>query len=85
MSINICKSNGRLEQIESVLAEHFSKPVKLVLEVSGKTESVSEQQKPAIKTVSQKRNEILNDPAVKTVITELGATVMGIEESIDDK
>jgi DNA polymerase-3 subunit gamma/tau len=33
------------------------------------------------KTSSQRKNEIVNDPAVKTVLMELGATITGIEES----
>jgi DNA polymerase-3 subunit gamma/tau len=32
------------------------------------------------KTSSQRKNEIVNDPAVKTVLMELGATITGIEE-----
>ena len=32
------------------------------------------------KTSSQRENEIINDPAVKTVLMELGATITGIEE-----
>ena len=33
------------------------------------------------KTTRQKRNEIINDPAVKTVLMELDATITGIEEN----
>jgi DNA polymerase-3 subunit gamma/tau len=33
-----------------------------------------------VKTNSQRKNEIVNDPAVKTVLMELGATITGIEE-----
>ncbi|MCJ7728492.1 MAG: DNA polymerase III subunit gamma/tau [Sedimentisphaerales bacterium] len=33
------------------------------------------------KTSSQRKNEIVNDPAVKTVLMELGATITEIEES----
>jgi len=33
------------------------------------------------KTPSQRRNEIVNDPAVKTVLMELDATITGIEEN----
>jgi DNA polymerase-3 subunit gamma/tau len=43
----------------------------------------STEQKPPIKEVkanNQKKNSILNDPAVKTVIIGLGATITGIEE-----
>jgi len=42
-----------------------------------------EQQKPPIKefkTSSQRKNQIVNDPAVKTVILGLDATITGIEE-----
>ncbi len=38
---------------------------------------------PRTKTNSQRKNEILNDPAVKTVILGLDATITGIEETID--
>jgi hypothetical protein len=31
-------------------------------------------------TGSQKRNRIMQEPAVKTILRELGATVTGIEE-----
>ena len=33
-----------------------------------------------LKISSQKKNEIINDPAVKTVLKELGATITGIDE-----
>jgi hypothetical protein len=32
------------------------------------------------KTFAQKRNELINDPAVKTVLLGLDATITGIEE-----
>ena len=78
MSINICKNNGRLEQIQSVLSEYFSAPVKLEL-----TSGIEHQETliPSVssETSTQKRNQILNDPAVKTIITELGASIAKIE------
>ncbi len=37
------------------------------------------------KTSSQRENEIINDPSVKTVLMELGATITGIEELIIDE
>jgi hypothetical protein len=36
------------------------------------------------KTGSQRRNEIINDPAVKTVLMGLDATITNIEENKDD-
>ena len=33
------------------------------------------------KTDSQRKNEIVNDPAVKTLLMELNATITGIEEN----
>ena len=36
------------------------------------------------KTYSQKRTELLNDPAVKTVLMGLDATVTGIEENVEN-
>jgi len=42
-----------------------------------KTEGMNNHARPN----GQKRYEILNDPAVKTVLTGLDATITGIEES----
>jgi len=48
-------------------------------------ESSTEHQESSIenrrKTSSQKRNEIINDPAVKTILMGLDATITGVEES----
>ncbi|MHC4203321.1 MAG: DNA polymerase III subunit gamma/tau [Planctomycetota bacterium] len=71
--------SGRIEQIEALLSEKFSTPVKLKLET---TSSEQTQTEPSTtpKTGSQKRNEIVNDPAVRTVLMGLDATITGIEE-----
>ena len=76
----MCERNGRPEQIEALLSEEFSAPIKVKFEVGGaqtKAESKAEQEK----TGSQRRNELFNDPAVKTVLMGLDATITGIEES----
>jgi len=49
-------------------------------EQRGKPETADYEQAPP-KTPSQRRNEIVNDPAVKTVLMELDATITGIEEN----
>jgi DNA polymerase-3 subunit gamma/tau len=76
----MCARNGRPEQIEALLSEEFSTPIEVRFEVGGaqtKAESKADQQK----TASQKRNELFSDPAVKTVLMGLDATVTGIEEA----
>ncbi len=74
----LCQSNGRLEQIQSVLSRHFSKQILLKLQTAEQDKNTGGQNRN--KTSSQKRNEILNDPAVRTVLTGLGARVVNIED-----
>jgi len=74
----MCESNGRAEQIESVLSEHLGRPVRINFELIAEppSESTSGCEKPN----GQNRREILNDPGVKTVLLGLDATITGIEE-----
>jgi DNA polymerase-3 subunit gamma/tau len=74
----MCESNGRAEQIESVLSEHFGRPVRIKFEMIAEppSENTQDHEKPN----GQNRHEILNDPAVKTVLLGLDATITGIEE-----
>jgi DNA polymerase-3 subunit gamma/tau len=82
MQKRMCESNGRLEHIQALLSEHLSAPLKLKLETA-KHEQAEAQSGPAqLRTFGQKRNEILNDPAVKTVLMGLDATITGIEEDM---
>jgi len=80
MSKNICESNGRLEQIQSCLSAHFGRPVTVKLLVEDSDAPAAEAKKPAVKSPAQKRNELMSDPAVKTLLTGLGATITNIEE-----
>lgn len=75
MQLKMCQSNGRLEKIESLLAKSSEKPVKITLELA----DIDDPNRP--KTQSQRQNELINDPAVKTVVTGLDATITGIEEN----
>jgi hypothetical protein len=74
----MCESNGRTEQIESALREHWGRPVRIKFEMMAEppSESTSSREKPN----SQNRREILNDPGVKTILLGLDATITGIEE-----
>ena len=80
MQKRMCESNGRAEQIQALLGEQLSMPVRLVFETAAEqqTEAVPDANQP--KTSSQRRNEMINDPAVKTVLLGLDATITGIEE-----
>ncbi len=74
----ICESKERMERITAAVSEHFGRPVRIMYEIAAepKTGGTGTTAKPN----GQKRYEILNDPAVKTVLTELDATITGIEE-----
>jgi DNA polymerase-3 subunit gamma/tau len=83
VSKKMCESNGRTEQIQSLLSEYLSAPVKLKFDTAADEQKHKEARPEQPKTNTQKRNEIINDPAVKTVIMELDATITGIEEIAD--
>ena len=78
---DICSSNGRREQIEALLSEEFSAPMRVKFEIAGGAQTKAELKADLQKTGSQRRNELLNDPAVKAVLMGLDATITGIEES----
>ncbi len=81
VQMRMAESNGRVEQIESLLSEEFSTPVRVKFETAAGEQKPTEPSRSTPKTGSQKRNELLNDPAVKTVIMGLDATITGVEES----
>jgi hypothetical protein len=75
----MCQRNGRIEQVQALLSEQLSKPITLSFDLT----NAPAEAKPAVKhakTFGQKRNELINDPAVKTVLLGLDATITGIEE-----
>jgi len=81
---SMCERNGRVEQIEALLSEQFSSPLKLKLETAAGQRTQTESGTIPPKTGSQRRNEIINDPAVKTVLMGLDATITNIEEDKGD-
>jgi len=82
MSKRMCESNGRAEQIQSLISRLYRREVKLEFEAA---DSQSQQGKNRPReTPAQRENEIVNDPAVKTVLTELGATITDIKENKTD-
>jgi len=81
---DIFEKSGRKEQIEALLSKEFSTPVKLKLETAVGKQTQSESGATPQRTGSQTRNEIVSDPAVKTVLMGLDATITGIEENKDE-
>jgi DNA polymerase-3 subunit gamma/tau len=79
MQKEMCESNGRVEQIQTMLSEQFSTPLKLNLELADAATETKAQTKQE-KTHTQRDNELINDPAVKTVLLGLDAKVIGIDE-----
>ena len=77
MHKEMCESNGRSDQIASALSEHLGRPLRVRFEVA-----VAAEQRTANgdKSGTPGRYKLLNDPAVKTVLVGLDATVTGIEE-----
>ena len=75
----MCESNGRLEQIKSALTQKFGVPIAIELRLAaGTANGLPTPDKTKIK--SQRQNEIINDPAVKTVLMGLDATITNIED-----
>jgi DNA polymerase-3 subunit gamma/tau len=79
VSKSICESNGRLEQIQGCLSAHFGRAVTVRLLIEGSDDAATQKESPQ-KTPAQRREEMMNNPAVKTLLTGLGATITNIEE-----
>ena len=76
----MCESNGRTEQIEALLSEHFASPVRIKFDIAADERLEPQPSVNQTKTNGQKKSELINDPAVKTVLLGLDATITGIEE-----
>ena len=79
----MCESNSRPDQIRSIFSDYFKKDIQLTLELgtadlSAASQAASQAADQA-RTARQKENQIVNNPAVKTILTELGATITNIE------
>jgi DNA polymerase III gamma/tau subunit len=87
MQKKMCESNSRAAQIQSLLSEHCGRDLRLKFETAAdeqtppflsSTEDKGAANQP--KTTGQRRNELINDPAVRTVLMGLDATITGIDE-----
>jgi hypothetical protein len=80
MQKQMCESNGRTEQIQALLSEQFSTPLRLKFEIATELQTKAEIKQNRPKTTGQRRNEMINNPAVKTILMGLDATITAIEE-----
>ena len=80
MQKQMCESNGRAEQIQTLLSEQFSTPLRLKFEIGAEQQTKAEIKKSRPKTTGQRRNEMINNPAVKTILMGLDATITAVEE-----
>jgi hypothetical protein len=77
----MCESNSRAAQIQALLSEHCGRDLRLKLETSADLQIPIKAVENQPKTIGQKRNELINDPAVRTVLMGLDATITGIEDN----
>jgi DNA polymerase III gamma/tau subunit len=84
MQKKMCESNGRIDQIQTVLSNYLKKDIKVRFELGDSDQSSAGPA--AAREIAQKQREnvIASDPAVKTIVTELGATITGIEGLTDN-
>ncbi len=78
MQKHMCESNGRADQIASVLSRHLGRTVRVKFDLI--TASSTDGTGAPPKSNVPKRYEIVNDAAVKIVLVGLDATITGIEE-----
>ena len=73
----MCENNGRKEKIQQALGSALGATIELEFSVAA-----PDSNGPAAdhQTLKRKRQDLLNDPAVKTVLMGLNATVTNIEE-----
>ncbi|MFA5422955.1 MAG: DNA polymerase III subunit gamma/tau [Phycisphaerae bacterium] len=79
MSKNMCESNGRADQIRNCISNHLGRDISVKFIVE-KPQGAAEIKEKSDKTPAQRRKELMDDPAVKELITGLGATITNIEE-----
>lgn len=78
MQKQMCEGNGRSEQIATALSDYLGRPISVRFELAAAP--ANEAADNSAKSHPKKRYELLADPAVKTVLVGLDATVTGIEE-----
>ncbi len=73
----------RTDQIESLLSAALGTDIKVKFETSSKSADTDKKKQPKA-SIKEARDEVLNDPAVKILLTGLNATVIQIDEVKDN-
>jgi len=81
VSVKMVQSNGRAEQIRSLLGKHCRSALELSFEIEAGDKKPDQPGPQASAGTTGKKNELISDPAVKTVLLGLDATVTGIEDN----
>jgi len=81
MAMQLCQSNGRAEKIQSLLSSIIGRSLKVKFHLSQQKGQRVKPRSRGAKTSQQQINEIINDPAVKTVLTGLDAKITEIDEA----
>ncbi len=76
----MCESNGRPDQIQTALSEILPGHIRLTFSQAQVSPEIQEARTQTMRP-SERRSEVLSDPAVKTVLLGLNATVTGIEDN----
>ncbi len=79
MNKKLCESNGRLEQIQTALGNFLNAPVTVKLELAAADTSASSAA--SAKMTTAQKADVINHPAVKTVLLGLDATITGVDEN----
>jgi DNA polymerase III subunit gamma/tau len=79
--MQMCQSNGKAAVIESAISKSIGCEVKVAYELAQGGSTVVSAKPPGARASKQQREEIINDPAVRTLLTGLGATITHIDES----
>ena len=82
MAKNLCESNGRAEQIQSLISSALGKKIRVAYELSSQKEPNQPVHKPRGARTSQKQiNSAANTPAIKAVLRGLDANITDVTET----
>jgi DNA polymerase-3 subunit gamma/tau len=76
----MCESSPKNEQIAAALGQVLSRTIRLKCE-TGSDVPIGKSKPPGAKASKEEREKVVNDPAIRTLLTGLNATVTGIDEA----
>ena len=80
MAMQLCQANGKKERLQSMLTNIIGTPLKVEFELSGADGQSKKARSKGAKISRQRVNEIIDDPAVKSLVTELDAKITEVQE-----